>query len=85
MIEYTIPVSVDAFGSYPGKKVGDAFEVMYEGRMFTATIVGNARHMPYGSVLRDTHFQQVEGPVKREFTPFETRNSNWRKRTARRQ
>lgn len=84
MIEYTTPVSVDTFGSYPGKKVGDVFEVMHEGRVFTATIVGQANPMPYGAVLRDTHFQQVEGPVKRDFIPFENRHPNWRKYTGRR-
>lgn len=84
MIEYTTPVSVDAFGTYPGKKIGDTFEIMHEGRVYVSTIVGKAVHVANGTILRDAHIQQVEGPVKREFAPFEERHPHWRKYTTRR-
>ena len=69
MIEYITPVSVDRFGSYPGRKLGDRFEQMHEGRVWRVEIVGTAREQPYGAILRDAHFQQVEGPVNRAWLP----------------
>lgn len=68
LADYVTPVSVDTFGSYPGKKPGDVFEVMYHGKVYVATVQqGKAHTMPYGAVLRDIRFQQVEGPVTRFF------------------
>lgn len=68
LADYVTPVSVDAFGSYPGKKPGDAFEVMYHGKVYVATVQqGKAYGTPSGSVLRNIRFQQVEGPVTRFF------------------
>ncbi|QDJ96193.1 hypothetical protein Xoosp13_6 [Xanthomonas phage Xoo-sp13] len=81
MLEYTTPVSVDFFGTYPGKKPGDTFESMYEGRVYIVTIVGKASIKSNGTILRDAHIKLVEGPVTREFTPFEARHPNWRKYT----
>ncbi|WP_414555721.1 hypothetical protein [Stenotrophomonas forensis] len=66
LADYVTPVSVDIFGSYPGKKPGDRFEVMYRGRVFTATVqAGELHRMSNGSVLRNIRFQQVHGPVAR--------------------
>lgn len=68
LADYITPVSVDAFGSYPGKKPGDRFEVMYHGKVYAATVQsGRSHHLSNGSVLRNIRFQQVEGPVSRLF------------------
>lgn len=68
--DYITPASVDAFGSYPGKKPGDRFEVMYHGKVYAATVqAGDSHHMSNGSVLRNVRFQQIEGPVSRQFGP----------------
>lgn len=68
LAEYVTPVSVDAFGSYPGKRPGDRFEVMYHGKVYVAEVLpGPARTLPNGSILRDVRFKQVEGPVSRLF------------------
>lgn len=68
LAEYVTPVSVDAFGSYPGRRPGDRFEVMYHGRVYVAEVLpGPARTQPNGSILRDVRFRQVEGPVLRLF------------------
>lgn len=70
LADYVTPVSVDTFGTYPGKKSGDRFEVMYHGKVYVAAVqAGDARRMSNGSVLRDIRFQQVEGPVSRLFGP----------------
>ena len=70
LADYVTPVSVDAFGSYPGKKPGDQFEVMYHGKVYAATVqAGDSHHMSNGSVLRNVRFQQIEGPVSRLFGP----------------
>lgn len=68
LVDYVTPVSVDAFGSYPGKKPGDRFEVMHHGKVYVAEVLpGNARMLPNGSILRNVRFRQVEGPVSRMF------------------
>lgn len=68
LADYVTPVSVDAFGSYPGKRPGDRFEVMYHGKVYVVDVLpGNARTQPNGSILRDARFRQVEGPVGRMF------------------
>lgn len=66
LITYTTPASVDTFGSYPGAQPGDVFESMYNGRVFRATVCASPAHStPYGAVLRQFEFQQVEGPLTR--------------------
>lgn len=66
LVAYVTPASVDTFGAYPGKKPGDRFEVMYRGRVFTATVqAGKSHRMSNGAVLRNISFQQVHGPVAR--------------------
>jgi len=68
LADYVTPVSVDKFGSYPGKKPGDRFEVMYHGKVYVAEVLpGNAHTQPNGSILRNVRFRQVEGPVSRMF------------------
>lgn len=68
LADYVTPVSVDAFGRFPGKRPGDRFEVMYHGKAYIATVqAGKAHQLSNGSVLRDVRFQQVEGPVTRMF------------------
>lgn len=70
LADYVTPVSVDTFGSYPGRKPGDRFEVMYHGKVYVAEVLpGSARTRPDGSILRDVRFRQVEGPVSRLFGP----------------
>lgn len=72
LADYTTPVSVDTFGSYPGKKPGDMFEVMYHGKVYMATVQsGEPLKQPDGSVLRNIRFQQVAGPVIRRFVEDE--------------
>lgn len=67
LADYVTPVSVDTFGSYPGKKPGDRFEVMYHGKVYAATVqAGDSHRMSNGSVLRNVRFQQIEGPVSRQ-------------------
>lgn len=68
LADYMTPVSVDAFGTYPGKKPGDVFEVMYHGKVYIAEVqAGDPRKMANGAVLRDIRFRQAEGPVTRNF------------------
>ena len=66
LADYVTPVSVDTFGSYPGKNPGDRFEVEYLGKVYAATVQGGEpMRMPYGAVLRNVRFQQTEGPISR--------------------
>ncbi len=82
MFAYTTPVSVDHFGDYPGYKPGDTFSGMYEGKVYIGVIADGAPiRRSNGTLLRDAHIQQVEGPVTRQWMPFEVRHSNWRKYT----
>lgn len=68
LVDYVTPVSVDTFGRYPGKRPGDQFEEMHNGRVYVATVQpGPAHRTPTGAVLRNVRFQQVEGPVMRKF------------------
>lgn len=61
--DYITPVSVDHAGAYPGKKLGDIFSVAHHGKLYVASVVGEAHELPNGSVLCNIRFQQVEGPV----------------------
>lgn len=66
LISYVTPASVDHAGQFPFKKPGDEFEIAYKGRIFVAKVQhGNPHMMPNGSVLRNVHFQQIEGPMTR--------------------